>query len=157
MTTVGQPAPNKSGDGLAVASLVLGILACLSFWVFPLCAAFAVVALVLGRVSQKRLGVDPSARRGARGWATAGIVLALSGFLLSVVLLVSCVFVANRVASEGQKEFGRAIQELESDPEIKKQLDDLRQELDKLEDTTPAGGDSPKAGDKPAPDEKSPE
>ncbi len=133
----------RPGDGLAVASLVLGILACLSFWIFPVCLAFAGVGFALGRVAQRRLAIQPT-RPVARSWATAGVVLSAAGFLLSLALTVSCFVVAKRFASdEGQKEFGKAIQEMENDPEFKKQLNGLHDELEKLDEKTEKSPDKP--------------
>lgn len=74
------PAPRK-GSGLAVASLVLGILALVLCWV-PIINNFAAVLAVVGL----GLGIPAliSARRGKR----TGFGLALSGVILSVVAIV---------------------------------------------------------------------
>ena len=140
-TTPGTPAPgpkgptpqNRSGDGLAVASLVLGILACLFFWLIPFCGAFAVLSVFLGRVAQRRLARIPGARPGARGWATAGITLAMTGLLVCLTSYGACFLVARKFAADGKKEYGKAIKELERDPEFEKNVKDLRDELDKLD------------------------
>jgi hypothetical protein len=120
-------------DGLAVASLVLGILACVSFWIPPVCAIFAVIAVVLGRVAQNRLRLAPG-RPGARSWATAGIVLSISGVLLSLILYASCICMVQDAAEKGQDEFRKEIQDLEKDPEFKRQLEELRKDVKALDE-----------------------
>jgi hypothetical protein len=132
----------RPADGLAVASLVLGILACMSFWIFPVCAIFGAVAFVLGRVAQRRYDTMPSEHksrmgRNARGWATAGIVLAVSGIFLSGALLGSCYCMVQDAAKQGQLEYSKEIRDLENDPELRKQLDELRKDLKQLDEQRP--------------------
>jgi hypothetical protein len=71
-----QPAPVKDQSGLAIGSLVLGILS-LCAWFLPICggpiATGAVVLGVLGMKSSKR------------GIAIAGIVLGAIGIVLSLL------------------------------------------------------------------------
>lgn len=150
------PPANRSGDGLAVASLVLGILACLFFWLIPFCGAFAVLSVFLGRVAQRRLARIPGTRPGARGWATAGITLAMTGLLVCLTSYGACFLVARKFAADGKKEYGKAIKELERDPEFEKNVKDLRDELDKLDNDKAASGDdkAPAPNGKPAPETK---
>ncbi len=125
----------RPADGLAVASLVLGILACMSFWIFPVCAIFAAVGFVLGRVAQRRFDEIPGGRRkSARGWATAGVVLSVAGVFLSGVLLGSCYCMVQDAAKKGQLEYSKEIRDLENDPELRRQLDELRKDLKALDE-----------------------
>jgi hypothetical protein len=78
------PAPQASGfvpvnstNGLAIASLVLGIL-----WLFWL---GSLVGLILGLVALKQI---KSRNQGGRGIAIAGVVLGILGLVLFVVLLI---------------------------------------------------------------------
>jgi len=127
---------------MAVASLVLGILACMLFWIFPVCAIFGAVAFVLGRVAQRRFDEMPAEHRSrsgknARGWATAGIVLAVSGIFLSGVLLGSCYCMVQDAAKQGQEKYNNEIRGLEDDPDLRKQLDELKKDLKQLDEQRP--------------------
>ena len=64
-------APAKAGNGMALASLICGILGCL--------AVPSVFAVILGFVGFSR-GKDP--RRGGRGMAMTGIILGLIGMIV---------------------------------------------------------------------------
>jgi hypothetical protein len=131
-------APVRPADGLAVASLVLGILACVSFWIPPVCAIFAVISVIMGRVAQNRMrihaGTPNAGRAGAKSWATAGIVLSISGVLLSLILYASCICMVQDAAEKGQDEFRKEIQDLEKDPEFKRQLEELRKDVKALDE-----------------------
>ncbi len=128
------------GDGFAVASLVLGILSCLFFWFMPLCGLFAALSVFLGRVAQRRIAATQNGRPGARSWATAGITLSLTGVLICVVSLGSCFLAAHYLAADGKKEYGKAIHDLESDPDFEKNVKELHEELDKLDDGSAPDG-----------------
>lgn len=68
--------PTKSG-GLAVGSLVCGIIALVGFWSVIPSAILAIVGVVLGIVNIAKK--NPS-----KGMAIAGIIVSILGFLLSV-------------------------------------------------------------------------
>lgn len=123
----------RPADGLGVASLVLGILACISFWVPPVCAIFAIIAIFLGRVAQSRLRAVPGPVA-ARSWATAGVILSISGVVLSLILYASCIYLVQDAAEKGQDEFRKEIQDLEKDPEFKRQLEELRKDVKALDE-----------------------
>ena len=67
-----------STNGLAIASLVLGIL-----WLFWL---GSLVGLILGVVALKQI---KSRNQGGRGIAIAGVVLGIVGLVLFVVVLIA--------------------------------------------------------------------
>ena len=126
----------KTSEGVAVASLVLGVLSCMTFWLFPVCAAFGAVSVFLGRLYLQRLA-KKQARASAKGWANAGIVLSLAGVVLSLATYAACVIVSQRWANEGKREYSKAIEELEKDPDFEKDVKELREELDKLDEKAP--------------------
>lgn len=130
------PAGNnvRPSDGLAVSSLILGILACVSFWIFPVCAVFAVASVLLGRLAQSRMREAAPLRPGARSWATAGIVLSFSGVLLSSALLGSCYCLVKNASQKGQEEFNKELKNLDNDPEFKRQLEELRKDVKALDE-----------------------
>lgn len=76
--------PPRTGNGKAIASLVLGILSLLLFWFSILDAIPVVLALVFGGIARgeaKRTG-------SGHGMATAGIALAVAGAVLATVFSV---------------------------------------------------------------------
>lgn len=78
--------------GLAVASLVLGILALLSS-VLVIGAVFGLIGLILGIAHFMR-------RQGRNGMAWAGVILSVLGMVASVALLVAYVPIAKKVLAE---------------------------------------------------------
>jgi hypothetical protein len=72
----------KQGNGLAIASFVLGVIALLLGWIF-VGTPFAVVGIVLGGI-----GVSRSRRTGK------GLVFSILGIVLSVMSLMSAAYVA---------------------------------------------------------------
>ena len=71
--------PQQPGNGMAVASLVMGILSLIfcCIWVLPF--LFAILGLIFGCVAKSK---------GAGGMATAGIILSVCGALLSIIWIV---------------------------------------------------------------------
>jgi Domain of unknown function (DUF4190) len=133
-TTPTQLGPQPT-DGLAVASLVFGILACMSFWILPVCAIFAAVGFFLGRIAQRRFEQNKGfSSKSSRGWAMAGVVLSVAGVFLSGALYTSCYCMMKKVAQEGQLQYSKEIKDLENDPDLRKQLDDLRKDLKALDE-----------------------
>jgi hypothetical protein len=79
------PAPIAPRNGLAVGSLVVGIVALLAMWTVFGSAALGIIAVVLGATARGRV------RRGEAtngGVATAGIVLGIVAAVAPIVLLV---------------------------------------------------------------------
>lgn len=140
MSDTSKPSWNEgsktTSEGVAVASLVLGVLSCMTFFLFPVCAAFGAVSVFLGRLYLHRLA-KKQARASAKGWANAGIVLSIAGVVLSLATYGACVVISQRWASEGKREHSKAIEELEKDPDFEKDVKELREELDKLDEKLP--------------------
>lgn len=88
-------------SGLAIASLVLGIIGLIACYVNGL---FAIPAVICGHMALKRTG-DPQKPVGGRGMAIAGLVMGYLGILLQIFFAV----VIGTVASSG--EFQKAIEE----------------------------------------------
>lgn len=73
-----QPDPGRT-DGLAVASLVLGIVSVAgAFWV----VAPPILAIIFGATALQRCNEDPTLR--GRGMAIAGLVMGAVGAIMSV-------------------------------------------------------------------------
>jgi hypothetical protein len=77
-----KPSSARQGNGLAIASFVLGVIALLLGWIF-VGTPFAVVGIVLGGI-----GVSRSRRTGK------GLTLSIIGIVLSILSLASSVYVA---------------------------------------------------------------
>lgn len=76
---VANAVPSKSG-GLAVGSLVCGIISIIGFWSF-ITLILAIVGVVLGAVNNAQ--DNPN-----KGMAIAGIILSVIGFLLTIFFIV---------------------------------------------------------------------
>lgn len=72
-------------NGMAVASLVLGILTVVLSWTVWLAWILGVLAIVFGAIGRGK------ARQGAPngGMATAGLILGIVGFVLSILIVVA--------------------------------------------------------------------
>jgi predicted PurR-regulated permease PerM len=86
------PQGRPLGSGLAIASLVLGILALVTFWTFIGGILLGLVAIVLGVVALRRVR---KGRAAGRGMAIAGVVLGTLGLLLSLAFIALTVWVFN--------------------------------------------------------------
>lgn len=72
-------APNQKGDGLAVASLVLGILSVVTCCAWGLSIVCGIIGLILGIVAKIK---------GSSGMSVAGIVLNCCGIALGIFCLI---------------------------------------------------------------------
>ena len=91
-----QPAP--ASNGLATASMVLGIIAVVLFWSFGFSALIGIVAVVLGAVGVSKSSSLPN--RAGRGQAIAGIITGGLG-------IVAGIFMVAGIAALGQEAEGR--------------------------------------------------
>lgn len=92
----GQPQPSK---GLAVTSLVLGIIALLLSWlVFP--AVLGLIAVVLGFVAIAKASKGTA---GGRGMAIGGIITGVLSLVVAGIVLAATVWFVNEV---GESSFG---------------------------------------------------
>jgi hypothetical protein len=83
------PPPSVSpstGNGMAIAALVLGIISIVACWLCGLGVVAGVLAVVFGILGMKRADALPG--RPNRGMALAGLITGAIGAVLSVVLLV---------------------------------------------------------------------
>jgi hypothetical protein len=79
------PPPAGASTGLAIASLVLGILSvpCFCFTWFDL--PLAIVAIILGVLALNKV---KTGQGGGKGMATAGLILGSIGLILALVLII---------------------------------------------------------------------
>lgn len=88
----------QPADGMAVASMVLGILSILFFWFWPLAGIMAVLALVFGIVSYKKT---------KSGISIAGISCGSVGLVLTVVMIVFTIAIVSSPEFQDALEDGR--------------------------------------------------
>lgn len=86
--------------GLAIAALVLGILALVTFWTAVGGIVLGIVGVILGGVAIRKAG---RGQAGGRGMAIAGLVLSVLGLLGGILFAVLYAFAVSM--------FGQAIQE----------------------------------------------
>ncbi len=105
---VGYDPPSQTSNGLAVASLVLGLIAvvlmCVWYVAMP-CAVLAIIFGALGRGKANREGAS------GKGMATAGLVLGIIGVLLPILVLVGLLAALGIGASEFGPEFQQAVEQ----------------------------------------------
>lgn len=112
----GQPqygAPPSKSNGLAITSLVLGIVALITVWLPPLAIVIALVGAVLGF-----LGLRKSAESGGRGLALGGLITSGLALLVSVVLLILTAMFFNAADDElddWEDELNQINEQLEED------------------------------------------
>jgi hypothetical protein len=88
----GYPQPT-TGNGKAVAALVLGIASIVLSWLLIFDAVFVILGLIFGLIA---LGESRSGRAGGRGLAVAGLVCTVVGALLATLLTVLIFRAADR-------------------------------------------------------------
>lgn len=70
----------QGGNGMGVASMVLGIIALLSVWLWFVSIPLAVIALVLGIIARKN--------KAGRGMAIAGIITSAIAIVVSAIIVI---------------------------------------------------------------------
>ena len=81
-----QPQPPQGGSiGLAVTSMILGIISLLCFCAWYISIPLAIIAIVLGVIAKNQAD---RGQAGGRGMAVAGLVLGSIGVLLAIIMVV---------------------------------------------------------------------
>ena len=89
----GPPVPSRDAktSGLAVASLILGIL----FLIFPA----AILAIILGHISRSQIR-DSAGRIKGAGMALAGLILGYAGVAVIPILIIAAIAIPNLLRSK---------------------------------------------------------
>jgi type IV pilus assembly protein PilA len=85
------PSPDAKTSGLAVASLILGIL----FLIFPA----AILAIILGHISRSQIRGSAGRIKGA-GLALAGLILGYAGVAVIPILIIAAIAIPNLLRSK---------------------------------------------------------
>ncbi len=113
----------QPGNGLAIAALVVGVLAVLTFLLGPVAIVLGLVAIVLGVLGRGR------AKRGARygGLAVAGLVLGLLGLVLGGFMTFAY---ASLFGSEQLDGFTQCLDQARTEVELKQCQREFEQSVD---------------------------
>lgn len=77
---IGGPSPSQGGSGLAIASMVLGILALICSCYWPASMILSIIGLILGIISIKK-------GNSGKGMAIAGVVLSIVAIVLTILFV----------------------------------------------------------------------
>jgi hypothetical protein len=77
-------------QGLAIGSLICGILCLLTCWIIYICLPLAIAAIVMGHVAMSKAKRNPQ-QSGGRGMAKAGAISGYLGAVASIVFVVAVV------------------------------------------------------------------
>jgi Domain of unknown function (DUF4190) len=85
-------------DGLAIGSLITGILSLICFWPFCLGILLGPAAAIMGFISRQRVSASGGAVGGG-GLALAGMILGVVGFLASAGWAIAYLVIATHTSS----------------------------------------------------------
>lgn len=92
------PTPPPPTDGLALASMIIGIVSLVLACGYGIGLLGSPAALIMGRIATKRIDASGGALDG-RGFAQAGFILGIVGTVLLVVAIVLVVIIIVAVAN----------------------------------------------------------
>lgn len=124
----GQP----PSQGLAIGSLVCGILAIITCCFWPFGIVFIIAAVVLGHMALGKINADP-ARNGGKGMAKAGLITGYIGLLFFLISLVLFLMFGRMSPEELQEKF---INFLPAE-----QQEEVRSEMEKQRQVAPPQGE----------------
>lgn len=111
-------APTNNGapvsNGMATASLILGIISlvfCFAVYISIPCGVLAIIFAVLGK---KKIKENPTVNYGGGGAATGGLITGILGILVALIIVIVAVMFVTAVAgaAAGSQEFQDAMNEL---------------------------------------------
>lgn len=114
------PAGAPKSNGMATASLVLGIVSIALGWILGgiLGVITGILAIILGVLAKKKIKADPN--MGGKGAATGGLVTGIIGTVLYLAIWIIAIIFISSVAGaagdvlENNQEFQDAMRELEN-------------------------------------------
>jgi hypothetical protein len=85
-------------DGLAIGSLICGILSLICFWPFCLGILLGPAAAIMGFISRQRVAAS-GGMIGGGGLALAGLILGVVGFIASAGWAIAYIFIVAHLGS----------------------------------------------------------
>lgn len=128
MPSTPPPAQPPAGNGMAIAGMVLGIISAATCWIW--CLPFIAVGCGIVGIILSVVALNQSKAKGGagKGQAVAGLVCGIAGTVISALVWIVILPVANQAASTFGTEFQRAIREAEKAQ--KEELERQRQQLE---------------------------
>jgi uncharacterized membrane protein YphA (DoxX/SURF4 family) len=121
------PMPGQQpSQGLAIASMICGILSLVGCCIWPVAGVLALVAIVLGHISVSRANSEPQ-RFGGKGMAKGGLVTGYLGLLAVVTILGVSMWMATLSPQEFEDKVIKILP-----PEMQEQMRDQFEEQRKL-------------------------
>lgn len=99
-------------NGMATASMVLGIISLALFWTVWLGLIVGVVAIILGVVAKNQIKADPS-MAGSAGQAKGGLIMGIIGVVLAIVMIVIGLLFINAVEDQFENRLQNELDNLE--------------------------------------------
>jgi hypothetical protein len=108
----------KQSNGMALASLILGILSivlCFTGWIGIIAGILAIIFAVIGK---KNIAKNP-ALASTKGMATGGMITGIIGLAISLIFIILALMFVSAVAgaigdAEGWKELENSLKDLEN-------------------------------------------
>ena len=101
----------KASNGMATASLILGIVSIVLCFVWFVGIISGILAIVLAIVAKNKIKADPNL--GGSGAATGGLITGVIGVLISIIFIVIAILFVSAVMEVGTQGFEEAFKELE--------------------------------------------
>jgi uncharacterized membrane protein HdeD (DUF308 family) len=131
--------PQPLPAGLAIASLILGILSILSFCVSPLAVALGIIAVILGVIALSQV---KSGRAGGSGMAKGGLICGSLGIAIGIIVTSLLYFggsYVNKHAEELQKKLEQKSQQMqEQSQKMQKAADKMQKAAEAQQKNPPA-------------------
>lgn len=120
----GQPATPTGSDGMAVTSMILGLLAVAISWIpfLGILGALAgIVAIVLGPIAMKRI---KTSGRGGRGMAITGLVTGIVSVVLAILVTVGMFTFFRSIGWGPFQEYAECMEEVGDEDFCEQQLEE---------------------------------
>lgn len=113
----GAAAGAPQSNGMATASLVLGIVSIVLCWIWVVGIIAGILAIILGVVAKKKIKANPN--MGGKGAATGGLVTGIIGTAIALIIVILAVMFVSAVAGAAggaleSQEFQDAMRDLEN-------------------------------------------
>ena len=104
-TGYGQP---PKSQGLAITSMILGILSIVTFCIVYLSIPLGLTAVILALVARPKIARGEA---GGRGMATAGLITGAIGLLLAIAILIAGAVFGTKLVNWAEQQQQKAIQQ----------------------------------------------